>query len=778
MRTRSAWILSAAVAALIPGTALSQVRGGKHAAALPVDTNALPTSYPPIVTARIDAPNILLIMTDDVGFGASSAFGGPVPTPNLERLANEGLKYNNFQTTGMCSPSRAALLTGRNHHAVGTGSLTDFPMGAPGYTGMLPPTAATIGEVLRENGYNTAWIGKHHNVPHGPFAGAGPNDYMPNGLGFEYFFGFIGSDTDQWHPTLYRNGIRVIDASPQPILDQRLADDAVQWLHQQQANGQGKPFLLYYAPGSAHAPHQAPAEWISKFRGKFDAGWEEARNATLKRQKAMGIVPPGIHLPAWPVDVPHWDSLSPQEKDYQARTMEAFAGELAFQDAQLGRLLDELDRMGLRDNTLIIFVNGDNGPDSAGSPQGSVAEAGENANRRLSPVEHWTLKDQVGGPKVGSNYGTGWAQAMATPFPYYKQIASHLGGTRNGLVISWPAKIAARGLRTQYAHITDIFPTVLDAAGVPAPESVRCVKQQQVDGVDLTYSFSDPRAASRHRLQYYEMLGNRAIYSDGWLASTLPEQQPWQMGQEPDASKNRAPFYKWALYDIRRDFNQTTDVSARYPQKLAEMKALFDQQAARYNVNPVNDRTDFARITSEARAYTKPHDQYRYWGKGLTVTHDDAPPIEGRAFTITADLTGGDGVLVATGSWFGGWSFGIKDGYPQVHHALTIMPADQFDLVSSQAIGPGEKARVTFDFDYDGGGFGKGGIVSIAINGQAVGTGRVNRSIIVADPYSETFDIGLDSGVPVIDLGGKSNAYTGNLEKLTIDLGPAGQKRP
>ena len=765
---RAVWSLGVALAAMLPGLATAQLPASQQ----------LPQAFPPLVEAPAGAPNILLVLTDDVGFGAASAFGGRVPTPQLERLAGSGLRYTRFHTTAMCSPTRAALLTGRNHHAVGTGSLTDFPMGAPGYTGMMPRSAATIAEILRMNGYNTAFIGKHHNVPRGPFAGSGPNDYLPNSLGFEYFFGFIGSDTDQWRPTLYRNGLRVPEADSQPILDQRLADDAIQWIHQQQASGQGKPFFLYYATGSAHTPHQAPPEWIAKFRGKFAGGWEKAREETLVRQKALGLVPRNITLPAWPANVPHWASLPPQEKLFQQRTMEVFAAELAFQDAQFGRIVDELERMGLRDNTLILFIEGDNGPDSAGSPAGSLAEAGENANRRLTPDEHWAMTGELGSPHVASNYGTGWAQAMATPFPYFKQIASHLGGTRNGMVISWPGRIAARGVRTQYGHVIDVFPTLLSAAHLVAPAEVGGVRQQPVDGLDLSYSFADAKAPSQRRVQYYEMLGNRAIYADGWLAATVPVRRPWEMARGPDAAINKAPDYEWQLFNLDSDFNQTCDLAARQPEKLTELKQLFEEEARRFNVDPVNDRTDLERISSAARAYIKPRDHYEYWGKGIGLALDVAPPLAARSFTITADIGGGNGVLAATGSALGGWSFGLEDGRPVVYHALSVMPSDKFRLMAPQAIAPNARARVIFDFDYDGGGFGKGGLVSIAIDGAKVAQGRIERTITTPDPHSETFDIGFDSGVPVVETPGRSNAFTGLLDKLAFDLGPFGRKRP
>lgn len=773
------WKAGLSVGAILLALGFTPAWAGDAAsyAAAPSEQAPIPSDYPPLAEARKGAPNILLVMTDDVGFGAASTFGGPVPTPNLERLARSGLTYNRFHTTAMCSPTRAALLTGRNHHAVGTGSLTDFAMGAPGYTGMIPGSAVTIGEILRTNGYNTAWFGKHHNVPHGPFQGAGPFDYMPNRLGFEYFFGFVGSDTDQWHPSLYRNGVRVIDKTKQPILDQRLADDAMSWLHQQQANGQGKPFFIYFATGSAHTPHQAPEDWLAKFRGKFTSGWEEVRKATLAQQRAMGLVPAGTKLPPWPADIPRWSSLGAQEKAYQERAMETFAAALAFQDYQFGRILDELDRMGLRENTLIVFIEGDNGPDAAASPSGSIAEASDNVNRKLTQEEHWSVIDKLGGATVGSNYGSGWAQAMATPFPFYKQIASHLGGTRNGMVISWPEEITARGIRSQYSHVTDIFPTIIDAVGIKAPEIVDGVVQLPINGSALTYSFADPKAPTHHNVQYYEMLGNRAIYSGGWLAATNPQRQPWKMTSGADIAVNKSEDYVWGLYDLDHDFNQTRDLAARYPDRLAKLKTLFEQEAANNNVNPISDRTDWARITSERKAYIKPRSYFSYWGKGMTVAPDDAPQIAGRAFTITADVTGGDGALVAAGSKMGGWSFGIRNGSPYVYEAFTPMPSDQYELVAAEKIMPGQDAQIVFDFDYDGGGLRKGGMVSISIDGRKVAEKRFENSILATDPHGESFDIGIDTGVPVTEAGGPSNLFSGELKKLTIDLGPVGAKR-
>ena len=736
----------------------------------------LPNAYPALAQAPAGAPNILLVLTDDVGFGAASAFGGPVPTPNLERLAASGLKYNRFHTTAMCSPTRAALLTGRNHHAVEAGALTDFPMGAPGYTGMMPKSAATIAEVLRQNGYNTAFLGKHHNVPKGPFASAGPFDYLPNAMGFEHFFGFVGSDTDQWRPRLYRNGTQIVDETPQPLLDQRLGDEAIAWLHQQKGAAPDKPFFLYLAPGSAHTPHQAPADWIARFKGKFAQGWNKVRDETLARQKALGVVPRNVELPGWPADLPKWETLPEQEKALQERMMEVFAAQLSFQDAQLGRILDELERMGQRDNTLIIFVEGDNGPDAAASPAGTLSEGGEIANKRISPPEHWRMIDKLGGPEVASNYSSSWAQAMATPFPFYKQIASHLGGTRNGMVVSWPARITERGLRTQYGHVIDVYPTLLTAAGIKQPEQVAGVKQQPVDGVDLTYTFASSKAPERHVVQYYEMLGNRAIYANGWLAATSPVRLPWNLGGGVDANINKAPGLAWQLFNLDTNFNQTEDLAQRNPGKLAEMQALFAKQAEKYNINPLNDRTDAARGLGQAGAYLKPRSQYVFWGKDIMLDLDVAPSLVARSFRVTAEITGGSGILAAVGSSQGGWAFALENGRPVIYHALSVMPADQFHLISGEAVAAGQNAKVTFDFDYDGGGAGKGGALSILIDGRKVAGGRVESTIVNPSPHTENFDVGVDTGVPVIPAQQGSGRFSGRLDKLTIDLGPQGRK--
>ncbi|MGH6781064.1 MAG: arylsulfatase, partial [Sphingomonadaceae bacterium] len=488
-------------------------------------------AMPKPVRAPAGAPNVLLILTDDVGFAAASTFGGPVPTPSLDRLAARGLIYNRFHTTAMCSPTRASLLTGRNHHAVATGLITDLATGFPGYWATIPRSAATVAEILRQNGWNTGFFGKHHNVPGALTSAAGPFDLWPTGLGFEYFYGFVGGDTNQWRPKLYRGTTPVEHRHhPDRTLDSDLSTDLIHWIHNQQAAAPDKPFFAYLAPGSAHAPHQAPADWIARFKGKFDQGWDRLREESFARQKALGIIPADTALTPRPEAVPAWDSLSPDERRVHARMMEVYAGMLAYQDAEIGRVLAELDRMGEAENTLVLFIEGDNGASAEGGPEGDSNEIGVLANG-VREDTGWLLKlmPEMGGPESYQIFSAGWAWATNAPFAWTKQVASHLGGIRNGLVVSWPKGIAARGIRSQFSHVTDIMPTILDATGVAMPRAVNGAEQQRVDGVSLTYSFADADAPERHRTQYFELMGNRGIYADGWFANTTPRRAPWDV---------------------------------------------------------------------------------------------------------------------------------------------------------------------------------------------------------------------------------------------------------
>jgi len=790
-RLRLAMSAGASALTLLATAAVAQPQAAGTSSVLPmpwptpfqgvaaVDLKDSRQDFPRLPTAPAGAPNILLVLTDDVGFGAASTFGGPIPTPNLDRLAAGGLRFNRFHTTAMCSPTRAALLTGRNSHNVGTGALTDFAEGFPGYTTFLPKSAATVAEILRDNGYVTAWFGKEHNIPPGQASDAGPFNQWPTSIGFDYFYGFVGAETDQWSPQLYRDKVRQPLSESSEVLDKRLADDAIRWIHNVKAAAPDKPFFVYYAPGSTHTPHQAPADWIARFRGRFDQGWDAVRTATFARQKAMGLVPRDAALAPRSPDVPAWNTLSADERRVQARYMEVYAAMLSYQDAQLGRMLDELERMGQRDNTLVIFIEGDNGADAAGSPVGALSEIGELTNGRTSLAAKLAHIDEFGGPKMQLNYSTGWAVAMDTPFPYYKQIASHLGGTRNGMVMSWPAKITRPGLRTQYHHVIDVLPTILEAAHITPPEVVEGVKQKPIDGVSMTYAFDDPKAQDRRQTQYYEMIGNRAIYDHGWLAATTPmKPRPWMMGTAANANENLAAAYKWELYDLRKDFTQTHDLAAREPKRLAQMQALFAEQAAKFNVNPIDDRSGLGRFAAMRQAYAPDRSSYVYWGKDITLSTDAAPALANRSFVIEAQVrapAGATGVIAALGSRFGGWSFYLKDGHPAVSQGFAGLPEDQARLVAAAQTPGDQPATVRFAFDYAGGGAGKGGALSISIDGHEVARSQLARSIVSPGGIGETFDIGLDRGVTVSDDYSADGAFPGAIDKVTVKLGPVGQ---
>lgn len=731
-------------------------------------------AYPETVKAPAGAPNILLVLTDDIGFAATSTFGGLVPTPNLDRLAKHGLKYNAFHTTAMCSPTRASLLTGRNHHAVGNGTIVELSTGFPGYWSVIPKSAATVAEVLRYHGYNTAFFGKHHNVPPLQASDAGPFDLWPTGLGFEYFYGFVGGETNQWEPLLYRGTSRV-DLSHKNhnyILDRDLADDAIHWIHNQKAAAPDKPFFVYYATGSGHAPLQAPAEWIKKFHGKFDMGWDVARAEIFEQQKKMGVIPQDAAQTPRPESIPAWDSLSDDQKRVNARLMEVFAGMVAFQDAQIGRILDSLEEMGQLDNTLVLFVEGDNGPSAEGGLGGASNSMAVQINGAKESMG-WMLEmmDEMGGPSTHAHYPVGWAWSTATPFPWVKQIASHLGGTRNGFVVSWPDRIKKTGeLRTQFAHVVDIMPTILEAVGVPQPEMVDGVKQQRIDGTSLVYTFDSPDEPSHHRTQYFEMLGNRAIYQDGWMASTTPIRAPWDFAWKP--KPGATTDYDWELYDLRSDYSQAHNLASQNPEKLKQMQALWMQEAKRNNVLPVDDRVQ-QRLGEQTRHLAMQDLTYVYWGKDTSLPPWSAPTLAGRSFSIEANVVlpkdkKGQGVILANGGRFAGWSFFLKDGKPMVHQAYTQQPKDQFRLAAPSAL-PAGPATIRYDFTYDGGGRGKGGLMRISVNGKEVASGRVEQTISWTG-VGESFDIGKDTGDPVaLDYQGHDR-FNGTLRKLELKL--------
>lgn len=728
-------------------------------------------AFPKPATVPAGAPNVFLILTDDVGFGAASTFGGPIPTPNLDRLAAKGLVYNRFHTTAMCSPTRAALLTGRNHHAVGNGIVANLSTGFPGYNNLLPKSAATIAEILRQNGYNTAMLGKHHNAPEAHVSPAGPFDLWPTGLGFEYFYGFMAAETNQFTPALYR-GISPAPTLTEGVLDKALADEAIHWIHNQKAAAPGKPFFLYYATGSAHAPVQALTEWIAKFRGRFDKGWDAVRADTHARQLGQGVIPTGTVNTPRPEGIRAWKDLSPNQRRINARMMEAYAGMLAYQDAQIGRVLDELDRMGESGNTLVMFIEGDNGAAAEAGPDGGTNPMASFANG-MREDEKALLRDldKMGGAETASNFGYGWAWATNAPFRMFKQYASHLGGVRNGLVVSWPDRIKARGIRSQFTHVTDILPTILEAAGVKAPETANGVAQQPIDGVSFAYSFDAPSAPEQHETQYFEMMGNRALYHRGWLASTTPVNAPWK----PNDGSKLPSDYSWELYDLGHDFAQARDLAAREPERLKAMQALFRAEAERNHVYPLDDRLTLARFMA-AQVQHPARDRYTYWDAGVSIPAVNAAPLFARGFRITAEVelqeAAANGPVLALGSKFGGWSFYLKDGRPVALMAASQQPGDQSRVAAAEPLAPG-KTTLVFDFRYDGG-INGGGEMAIRADGREIARGRIARTISKLPEMTDTLDIGFDADTAVTSDYASGGSFAGRIGRVDIETGKAG----
>jgi arylsulfatase len=745
--------------------ALTAVLGA--AAAYAQTPPATPFTWPSVPQAPHGAPNVLVILTDDVGFGASSAFGGPIPTPTLERLASTGLRYNNFHTTGICSATRAALLTGRNHHNVGMAGVTDSPGAAPGYTTILQKDTATLAQVLRQNGYSTAMFGKSHLVPRWEQSGAGPFDRWPSGLGFDYFYGFLNGDTDQYTPQLFLGNAPVEPPKAVDyILDRDLADHALTWISRQKAGEPEKPFLIYYAPGTAHAPIQAPRDWIARFKGRFDQGWDKVREETLTRQKAMGIAPASAKLSPRPLMIPAWASLTPDQKAVYARMMEVYAGALSYADNQIGRIIDGLQASGELDNTLIIYIQGDNGSSAEGGRDGlwneltvinGVDESFDFIKGKL---------DTFGGPLAKNHFPVGWAHAMSAPFPYFKRVPSHLGATSNDMVISWPGRIAGHGeMRSQFHHVIDVYPTVLEAVGLPQPVSVDGVAQKPLDGVSMAYTFEDSKAAGRRTTQYFELGGDRAIYADGWMASTTPTVMPWQLftprPNDPDQQS-------WELYDLKHDFSQSTNLAARQPKRLAELKALMETQSRTYGV--VTKRP----VPYELPPYApKPRETYRYTSSVTRTPAENAPDLLNRSFEISARIKishqGADGVLVTNGGRFGGYVLRLDKSAPTFSY--NRLGLDQTTLRAPAPLPPGEHV-VTSRFTYDGGGRGKGGDLNLSVDGAVVARGRLAATIPVRISLSETFDVGADTGTPVTDDYAVPSTFTGEIVEVQVQARP------
>jgi arylsulfatase A-like enzyme len=621
--------------------------------------------FPQPIQPPAGAPNILLILTDDVGFGASSAFGGPIPTPTLEALAAKGLKYNEFNTTVLCSPTRAALLTGRDQHTAHQGIIMERSLGYPGYDSLMPRSTGTIAEILRGNGYSTAWFGKNHNVPGWQSSAAGPFDLWPTGLGFDYFYGFIGGDTDQWDPTLFENTAPIEPkekltgaAKVNYNLDSDLANQAIHWIQEHHSLAPNKPFFAYYAPGATHAPHHVPKEWIAKFKGQFDEGWDKLREDTFARQKALGVIPQDAILTPRPANLPAWDSLDAKHKELFAHMAEVYAAFLAYDDHNIGRVIDAVTQEGLADNTLIIFIEGDNGGSAEGTLQGTANEIATIGNRSPESFDYlYSIKDELGGPLYYNHMPVPWSWAFNTPFQWTKRYASHFGGTRNGMVMSWPARIKSDGaLRQQFHYETDIMPTILDAAGIQAPESINGVQQLPTDGTSMAYTWDHPEAPSQRTTQLFEMFGNRGIYHDGWMASTTPLVFAW----EPEPKGITPESFNWEVYDLTKDFSQGHDLAKAEPAKLKEMEELWWAEAGRNNALPLNFSPQ---ATVEAifqrPSLTRGRNHFVYRQGTVRIPEGTAPTVKNTSYTITAKLNvpaeGADGVIITQGGRFAGW---------------------------------------------------------------------------------------------------------------------------
>jgi arylsulfatase A-like enzyme len=737
------------------------------------------TSYPPIEPLRPPegAPNVLVVLLDDVGFGASSAFGGPVNTPVAERLQAEGLTYTRFHTTALCAPTRAAMLTGRNHHSVGMGSITETATSAPGNSSLRPNSKAPLAETLKLNGYSTAQLGKCHEVPPWQASPMGPFDAWPaGGGGFEYFYGFIGGENNQYDPALYE-GLTPVEPPRTPEegyhLTEDLADKAVVWLRQQKALMPDKPFFMYFAPGATHAPHHVPTEWADRYRGRFAHGWDRQRELTFARQKELGVVPEDAELTARHDEIPAWEDMDPELIPVLEREMEVYAGFLEHTDAQVGRLIDTLEDLEILDDTLVYYIVGDNGASAEGTLQGAFNEmANFNGMGALETPEFMRSKiDQFGTPEAYNHYAVGWAWAMNAPYQWTKQVASHWGGTRNGTIVRWGSGIAERGgMRHQFTHVIDVAPTILEAAGLPEPLSVNGVTQSPIEGTSMGYTFDDAHAEERHDLQYFEMFGNRGIYHKGWSAVTK-HRTPWQLvGGEVPAFDDDV----WELYDGSSDWTQAHDLAAQMPDKLHELQRLWLIEATKYNVLPLDDRTG-ERLNADLAGrpqLVRGTSQLLFEGMGR-LSENSVVSIKNRSFAVTAEVVvpdgGAEGVIIAQGGRFGGWSLYVHEGRPAfVYNVLGI---HEFRTVAGDSL-PHGTHQVRMEFGYDGGGLGKGGDVTLFLDGDKAGSGRVDFTQAMVFSADETTDVGHDSGTPVAsDYTVATSRFTGRIGWVQIDLG-------
>jgi arylsulfatase A-like enzyme len=738
------------------------------------------TSYPPIREVRppAGAPNVLVILLDDVGFGASSTFGGPIATPVAERLAGQGLRYTRFHTTALCAPTRAALLTGRNHHTVGMGVITELATSAPGYSSVRPNTCAPLAETLRLNGYSTAQFGKCHEVPVWQTSPMGPFEAWPTGSGFEHFYGFIGGETNQYAPAIYQDTVPVEpDRTPEEgyHFTEDMTDRAIEWVRQQKALMPDKPFFVYFAPGATHAPHHVPVEWSDRYRGRFDDGWDMLRQRTFERQKELGIIPPDAELTARHEEIPAWDDMPAELKPVLARQMEVYAGFLEHTDHHVGRLIDAIADLGMLEDTLVYYIIGDNGASAEGTINGTFNEILTlNGAFGIETAEFMASRvADFGTPDAYNHYAVGWAHAMCTPYQWTKQVASHWGGTRNGTIVSWPNGIRARGeVRHQFHHVIDVAPTVLEAAGLPEPTFVNGVQQLPYEGTSMGYTFAAPDAPDRRESQYFEMFVNRGIYHKGWTAVTR-HSIPWSVtGALPAYDDDR-----WELYGPD-DWTQAHDLASEQPERLAYLQRLFLIEAARRNVLPLDDRrierfnADLAGRPQLVQGKT----QLLFEGMGR-LSENSVVVLKNRSHAVTAEVDvpdgGGNGVIVAQGGAFGGWSLYIRGGIPT--YCYNLFGLQRFKAAAATPLSDG-RHQVRMEFVYDGGGLGKGGTVRLFVDGDQAGEGRVDATVPMVFSADETTDVGTDSATPVSDdYGPRDSRFTGRIHWIQLDIDDAAE---
>ena len=736
------------------------------------------TRFPPIRDLRPPegAPNVLIILIDDAGFGSSSAFGGPCQTPNAEKLAAAGLKYTRFHTTALCSPSRQALLTGRNHHSCGMGCITEIATGAPGYSSVLPNTISPLARTLKLNGYATAQFGKCHEVPVWQTSPVGPFDAWPTGGGgFEYFYGFIGGEANQWYPTLYE-GTTPVENKRTPEdgyhFMEDMTDKAVAWIGQQKALTPDKPFLVYFAPGATHAPHHVPKEWADKYRGKFDAGWDKLREETFARQKKLGVVPANCELTVRHKEIPAWEEMPEKLKPVLRRQMEVYAGYMEYCDHHVGRLFDGLRNLGMLDNTLIYLIIGDNGGSAEGTLNGTFNEMlNFNGMAAIETPEFLEARiDKFGGPESYNHYAVGWAHAMNTPYQWTKQVASHWGGTRNGTIIHWPKGIKGKGeMRSQFHHLIDVAPTVLEAAGLPEPLAVEGIQQEPIHGVSMLYSFNDAKAAERHETQYFEMFGNRGIYHKGWTAVTR-HKTPWLLvGEKTPAFDDDV----WEVYDTNKDWTQANNLAKQMPEKLHELQRLWLMEATRYNVLPLDD--DLAKKMNPDVAgrpsLIKGNTQALFSGMGR-LSENCVLNLKNKSHSVTAAIVvpqkGAQGVIIAQGANIGGWSLYANKG--KLKYCYNLGGVQHFYVEAANPLPPGEH-QVRMEFAYAGGGLAKGGKVTLYTDGKKVAEGEVAMTLPMVFSADDGLDVGEDSGAPVSeDYGPTGNAFNGRIKGVQLAI--------